>query len=285
MKRKNFTLVHFAMLLAVSVAVFSCKKDDVEGNSVSLTDYLPTSIAQDGEPMDSLQYNSDYRVTKLLYNTGDDTWNNYYSFRYDSKKNLTGFTLYYYNEIDRLDTIVYKDGKILDIQVRADGNQIFYDTTVFSVDGSNRITLIGSKDTIRYSNYKELDYTSYSFSGENLDKYAYRYYYYRNENDKNDFTYFINYEYGNKLNPFYYVFAKCPALAMILHYNDELEMLPLGKNNITKFTHGYVSNGNTEQSVVTINNYYQAGSDFFNKQEITEAGNTRVYTYNLKKIK
>jgi len=278
MKRKNLTLLHFAFLLTVSVAVFSCSKDDA-GNSVSLPDYLPTSISSDGIQIDSFQYNSNYDLTKILYPTGNNTWDSYYTFRYDSKHNLTGYSWYNNNTYSWSDTIVYKDGKILDIYPYMQNSVMVYDTTVFSVDGSNRIVLMGSKDTVRGSDFKSLNYTEFSFNGENLSQVKALDYY--NSGYTNLETDTWKYEFGNKLNPFYYVFAKCPAIAVIFQHWDNMSFLPVGKNNITKATETYSYNTSADQSIYTINNYYLSGTDFFNKQEVVENGNTTTLTYNL----
>jgi len=293
MKTTRFSLMHIALTLGLLVFAFSFKKDDGYNIFTDTPSYIPTSMLRDGIPVDSFQYNNDYTLSRLFYyDEATRTWPTYYEFRYDGQGRLQGYT--YKNTLDDYsynDTIIYSNGSIFDLKkFIGENNLVAYDTNArFCVDVTNRIALLGTRDTLVYDYRKYVDFYGYNYRPDNVPNVNYNY----NSPYNFEETYTENsaylYQVDNKRNPFAFVFAKSPIFAVIMNYYDYDPVFSTGKNNYTKLTGTAKNNGNEESININFQNTYLEGTDYLSEQTMqiqNENGyNTIALKYNLQKTK
>ncbi|RFS19803.1 hypothetical protein DVR12_22160 [Chitinophaga silvatica] len=182
-----------------------------------------------------------------------------------------------------VDSIAWSDSKLVDYSYSFEENKtniIGRDTTVISLDASKRMTLIGTKDTIRYSDYKQVDYLEYAFTGNNITTHTNKYYSAPNNSNipGNEYTTVTTLEFGDLINPLQEVLIKNPILAMDL--DDELPGVFLSGNNVKKITETYRG----ETSVYTATSQALPGTKVLSKYLFTFGEKNLTCGYKINKI-
>ncbi|RFS19805.1 hypothetical protein DVR12_22170 [Chitinophaga silvatica] len=138
------------------------------------------------------------------------------------------------------DSLVWSASTITQYSKFSDANTILMDTPVISIDANKRIGLIRTKDTIRYPQFRQLYYTEYTFTGNNMTTNVSKYYrdYYIENHPSSFYDQVITFEYGNLINPLRMTLINNPLLS----FREEKSLISV--NNPTKLIQSFADKFN-----------------------------------------
>ncbi|RBL91243.1 hypothetical protein DF182_01055 [Chitinophaga flava] len=265
-----------AILLKTGVALFvlaavSCKKNETTEPPIPIdppvVSYLPVTVYDDGMPADSFVYNDDNTVAKLYYYYNKDTkkYAQTVTFKYTNGK-CVGMERAQNDVVYQTDALVYKGNKVTNYTTYMGGRK---DSAFLTLDNRNMVTLDGSKDTLRGSDFESMDYTEFTYANGNLVSHLHQHYY-KDNGSSNSVKGEATYSYDDKANTLQYFFAVNPYIAFILSW-EEGNMFSTGRNNLTKLMVVSTS-GSVVKSTDTykITNIFDEKTGLLSKQQLTE---------------
>ncbi|WP_212003785.1 hypothetical protein [Chitinophaga sp. HK235] len=270
MKMKHAILLKAGVALFVLAAV-SCKKNDTTEPPIPVDPpvvfYLPATVYEDGMPADSFVYNDDNTVAKLYYYYDKATkkYAQTVAFKYVNGK-CVGMERTENDVKSQTDVLVYKGNKVTNYITYEGGRK---DSAFLTLDNRNMVTLYGTKDTLRTSDFESMDYTEFTYANGNLMGHLHSYYY-KNSGFSNSVKGEATYSYDDKVNTLQYFFAVNPYIAFLLGW-EEGNLFSTGRNNLTKLVVESTSSSSGKSTdTYKITNIFDEKTGLLSKQQFTE---------------
>ncbi|MBW8687915.1 hypothetical protein [Chitinophaga rhizophila] len=245
-------------VLAGLITMASCEKD--KDGIVNTPAYLPAAIHFHGLPADSFTYNSKQQLEHLYYDYSSATgYNAYCVFDY----NVAGkcVRVRYYNTNDPVladkDTLVYNNQDFTVYTEDDDDPFELEDGRAYKVSNDG-ILLAGSKDTVRSSERKRVNYIETSFNGGNaVSTTIVSYLYMAGSNYERSDVSTLTYRYDDRPNGLQLLFRINPYAGYLMnHHHSDAPLLAGGRNNLAGLTYEIVNTTYTEKTDYTATNTY-----------------------------
>jgi len=280
-KKRKLTLFLTSAVVLLLVTFSSCrqKKDDapppidipepIDTTPVPVNDnYLITKISIAGVAEDSLVYANERIVEQWATSSkGTKRTNKYF---YDSDGRLATATYKYPDNAIIRDSLVWSANEVITYTRFMRDNVVEnYDTTLFKIDGFNRIIRYNTTDTVGTAPTRSVSFWEGSFTGNNLTTSHWVHYWENYPNESSDIR--ITVEYGRLRNPLAKYLIGNPWLSIELLNN-------IGPSVFSEFNMTKIKDKNGQVTTTATATRFPDTENILT-QTIKEGNNTKTVTY------